>query len=300
MIRINNFSKSYGKIKAVDNLSLEVRQGEIFGLIGPDGAGKTTLMRSICTLLKPDSGEIWVNKINALQDISAVRNTLGYMPQKFSLYQDLSVEQNIDFYANIFEVPANELEARKEKLYHFSRLGDFKARRAGALSGGMKQKLALFCNLIHTPEVLILDEPTFGVDPVSRKEFWDLLRSIRDEGTTIFVSTAYMDEAEQCTRIALMHQGVILALGTPEELIKKYDMPIYNITSPQIREVKEYFAKLRNVKNSQLFGNNLHVVFTSELSSQMIEEIKVTIPFKIDNLERITPTIEDIFIGLMG
>ncbi|MEZ4763313.1 MAG: ABC transporter ATP-binding protein [Calditrichia bacterium] len=206
-IEITNFSKSFGETRAVKNVSLSVKPGELFGLIGPDGAGKTTLMRAICTLLLPDDGQIQVRGMNTREAIADIRAILGYMPQRFSLYQDLSVEQNLRFFADLFNVPAEERAARMKRLYQFSRLGNFNKRLAGQLSGGMKQKLALSCALIHTPEILVLDEPTFGVDPVSRKEFWEILHEIRKEGTTILVSTAYMDEADQCERVALMFNG---------------------------------------------------------------------------------------------
>jgi ABC-2 type transport system ATP-binding protein len=286
-------------VEAVKGVSLSVQKGELFGLIGPDGAGKTTLMRSICTLLNPDEGVIRVNNLETTENIAQIRSILGYMPQRFSLYQDLSVEQNLRFFAELFQVPREERREREEQLYHFSRLGPFKKRLAGALSGGMKQKLALSCALIHTPDILILDEPTYGVDPVSRTEFWDILRQIQQEGTTILVSTAYMDEADQCDRVALFFRGESAAIDTPQALKKNYRYPLFQVEADDLRRLRSYFESLPEVHNIQLFGNTLHVSFKKEPDSQSWERWKNESGQNLKNREPLTPAIEDIFLDII-
>lgn len=298
-IEISNFRKSYGAVEAVKGVSLAVNKGELFGLIGPDGAGKTTLMRSVCTLLNPDEGSIRVNNLETTKQIAEIRSILGYMPQRFSLYQDLSVEQNLRFFADLFQVPMQGRDERVERLYQFSRLGSFKKRLAGALSGGMKQKLALSCALVHTPDILVLDEPTYGVDPVSRMEFWDILRLIQQEGTTILVSTAYMDEADQCDRVALFFEGNIAGMDSPEALKKGYRYPLFQLEAEDLRQLRSYFQTQPEVHNTQLFGDSLHVSFkqmpgSSDWSRWMRESNS-----NLKNYGPITPTIEDVFLDLI-
>ena len=246
-IEVKNFKKNYGTASAVKGISLSVKKGELFGIIGPDGAGKTSLIRAICTLLVPDDGLILVDGMDVTKNVVAIRSMLGYMPQRFSLYQDLSVQQNLQFFADLFQVSEQEKEKQLKKLYQFSRLAPFKDRKAAALSGGMRQKLALSCALIHTPDILVLDEPTFGVDPVSRQEFWDILHLIQDQGTTILVSTAYMDEAELCQRIALINEGKIVGLDSPANLKKEFPFPIYKIAGKKLHLLRDYFNGLKNV-----------------------------------------------------
>ncbi|HDL19456.1 MAG TPA: ABC transporter ATP-binding protein, partial [Bacteroidetes bacterium] len=265
-IKITNFHKNYNSVEAVKGIDLAVNSGELFGIIGPDGAGKTTLTRAVCTLLVPDDGTIFVDGKDVVQNVARIRAILGYMPQRFSLYPDLSVEQNLRFFADLFQVPAQEREERLAKLFRFSRLEPFKKRKAEALSGGMKQKLALSCALIHTPKILVLDEPTLGVDPLSRQEFWQILHKIRDEGSTILVTTSYMDEAEQCDRVALFFKGEIVGLDTPENLKNHYPFPIYKIYGGDLRGLKSFFDTLNTVHTSQLFGDALHVSFAEEPS----------------------------------
>ena len=241
-ISIQNISKSYKKIKAVDNVSFEVNSGELFGLIGPDGAGKTTIFRILTTLLVTDEGKATVADLDVVNDYKTIRNSVGYMPGKFSLYQDLTVEENLTFFATIFGTTIEENYELIEDIY--VQIEPFKNRRAGALSGGMKQKLALCCALIHAPKVLFLDEPTTGVDPVSRKEFWQMLKRLQKKGITILVSTPYMDEASLCDRIALIQNGKVLKIDSPQAITSDYDKVIYDIQSKNthglIHDLKNY------------------------------------------------------------
>ncbi len=298
-IEIKDFSKNYGETEAVKGVSLSVKKGELFGLIGPDGAGKTSLMRSICTLLVPDSGSIIVNGMDVTKNISGIRAILGYMPQRFSLYQDLTVEQNLRFFADLFQVPVQERKQRLEQLYKFSRLKPFKKRKAGALSGGMKQKLALSCALIHTPKIMVLDEPTFGVDPVSRQEFWDILRSIQKQGTTILVSTAYMDEADQCDRVGLFFNGKINATGTPNELRAQFEYQLYKLQGKNLREIRDFFISISAVRNTQLFGDSIHVSFEEKPDETQWKIWQNYTNKNLMNWTSLQPTIEDIFLNLM-
>jgi ABC-2 type transport system ATP-binding protein len=299
-IEIRDFQKSYGDIPAVKGVSLDVKKGELFGLIGPDGAGKTTLIRAICTLLSPDSGTIQVRGRDVIRHVPETRAVLGYMPQRFSLYQDLTVEQNLQFFADLFRVPKVERAKRLETLYKFSRLGPFKKRQAGALSGGMKQKLALSCALIHTPEVLILDEPTFGVDPVSRQEFWEILREIRQEGTTILVSTAYMDEADQCDRVALFFEGEVKGTGSPEELRKLFRFPLFRLEGTNLQELRRFFNELPSVHTTQLFGDALHVAFQQMPSESDWQQWQEQAGQNLSGWKTQQPSIEDVFLDMIG
>ncbi|MCX5801862.1 MAG: ABC transporter ATP-binding protein [Candidatus Eisenbacteria bacterium] len=299
-IEITDFRKRYGPIEAVKGVSLSVRGGELFGLIGPDGAGKTTLMRAICTLLVPDRGTILVQGRDVTRETMAVRALLGYMPQRFSLYQDLSVEQNLRFFADLFGVRHAEREQRTEQLYRFSRLAPFKKRKAGALSGGMKQKLALSCALIHTPEVLILDEPTTGVDPVSRQEFWEILRSIQGGGTTIFVSTAYLEEADECDRVALMHEGEIGTVGPPKEVRAAFRWPLYQVTGKDVRALRHFLGALPQARGTQLFGDTVHVVFEREPTGSEWQQWQHDSRGNLERWDNQAPSMEDVFFELIG
>jgi ABC-2 type transport system ATP-binding protein len=296
---VENVRKSYGKVEAVRGISFSAAKGELFGLIGPDGAGKTTLMRAMCTLIEPDEGRIVMDGMDASADFMKVRADLGYMPQRFSLYQDLSVEQNMKFFADLFGVPAGERERHLKELFRFSRMEPFRKRRASQLSGGMKQKLALSCSLIHRPSILVLDEPTYGVDPISRKEFWDLLRSIGAGGTTIIVSTAYMDEADLCDRVALMHEGRIMAMGAPGDLKKAFRYPLYRITGPDPRGLREFFRGLPGIHATQLFGDSIHASFEEDPQESSWARWRDLAGGRFDPPERQDPSIEDVFLDLI-
>jgi ABC-type multidrug transport system ATPase subunit len=299
IITIENFSKSYGKIQAVDKLSLAITSGELFGLIGPDGAGKTTTMRTLCTLLPLEEGQMRIANFDVGRDIASIRGILGYMPQRFSLYPDLSVEQNLLFFADLFGVPKSEKIKRLPQLYHFSKLEPFKNRLAKQLSGGMKQKLALSCTLIHTPQVLILDEPTTGVDPVSRREFWQILQQLRNDGVTILVSTPYMDEALLCNRVAFMHKGKLLALDDPRRMTKHFPYALYEVLTPNPQLLVPYFRNEKPCKSVQVFGDRLHVSFEAPLAGTMINSLVQSAPHTIVDMRQIEPGIEDTFMVLM-
>ncbi|MCC6461133.1 MAG: ABC transporter ATP-binding protein [Saprospiraceae bacterium] len=255
-ISVQQISKAYGALQAVREVSFEVQAGEIFGLIGPDGAGKTTLFRILTSLLLPDGGKASVDGLDVVRDYRALRQRIGYMPGRFSLYQDLSVEENLGFFANVFGAHIRDNYELIRDIY--VQLEPFKDRRAGALSGGMKQKLALCCALIHRPRVLFLDEPGTGVDPVSRKEFWDMLRRLRRAEITILVSTAYMDEAELCDRVALMQKGEILAIDTPQGITRSYRRPLFAVRSADMYRL---IRELRSLEGADCyaFGEFAHL-----------------------------------------
>ena len=257
-IDIQNLTKRYGKLVALDHVSLSVPEGSLFGLIGPDGAGKTTLYQILTTLLSPDEGSATVAGLDVVKDYRKLRTEIGYMPERFSLYPDLTVRENLHFFAALFGVDVKDNFDLIAPI--FSQLEKFPNRRAGALSGGMKQKLALSCALIHRPKVLLLDEPTTGVDAVSRSEFWDMLATLKAQGITILVSTSYMDEAERCERIALLHQGKILDVNTPAGLIENMDKNLYNASATRMYPLLEALRTLPGVKDCYTFGATLHVV----------------------------------------
>jgi len=299
IISIKNFSKSFGTTKAVDSLDLEVEKGELFGLIGPDGAGKTTTIRTLVTLITPDSGEIFVNNLDVKKDVRKIRSITGYMPQRFSLYPDLSVNQNLVFFANLFDVPKREIARRKKRLFQFSNLEPFAGRLAGQLSGGMKQKLALSCTLIHNPVVLILDEPTTGVDPVSRNEFWTILKELKKEGVTILVSTPYMDEAIKCDRVAIMHEGMVLARGKPETMTASFQNRIYKLTGQDLIGHINSIALIPGILSVQSFGDSLHLTLPDNQAKEDIRGKIQNILGRSFQMEPVEPSLEDLFIALI-
>ncbi len=279
---VNNISKSYKRKIALRNICFEVEKGELFGVIGPDGAGKTSLFRIMTTLILADQGKVKIEGYDVVKDYKKIRNIIGYMPGRFSLYQDLTVRENIEFFAAVFNTTVEENYHLVKDIY--SHIEPFEKRKAGALSGGMKQKLALSCALIHKPEVLFLDEPTTGVDPISRKEFWSMLKDLQDRGITIVVSTPYMDEATLCDRIALINEGEFMDINTPKELIKKFPKKLFSITSDNLTNLMRNLREDPNVESCFSFGHRLHVTLNDETKNEGYKEIE--------------PSIEDCFMRL--
>lgn len=299
-IIIDSISKWYNKkkVQALDNISLRVNTGELFGLIGPDGAGKTTLIRILTTLLLADEGTAQVEDWDVVKDYRKIRANVGYMPGRFSLYQDLSVLENMQFFATIF---GTTIEANYDLVKEiYSQIEPFKHRKAGKLSGGMKQKLALSCALIHKPKVLFLDEPTTGVDPVSRKEFWDMLQRLKAKGITIFVSTPYMDEALLCDRIALIQKGQLLGIDTPENIVKNYDKPLVAIRSKNMYQLLLDLRQFEATHTAFPFGEYVHLATLEPIDEKQIERFLKEKGHRDINMHPITATIEDCFMELMG
>ena len=297
MIEFNNISKNYDTVLAVEHINLKVEPGELFGLIGPDGAGKTTLIRMLTTLLLADEGNILFSGKDVVEDYHYVRNNVGYMPGTFSLYQDLSVEENLNFFATAFNTAVKENYYLIEPIY--VQLEPFKKRRAGALSGGMKQKLALCCALIHKPEILVLDEPTTGVDAVSRKEFWEMLKRLKADGLTIFVSTPYMDEAAMCDRVALIQDGHIMDTDTPQGIIDKFDSTLLALTGKYKQSTVDLLRSLEQVRNAFPFGDSIHITLEDGAGGAEIENILKEETVAYERLEPVPPVIEDCFMDLM-
>src|SRR5918993_2347638 len=296
---VNNLSKVYGKekIQAVESVSFSVGKGELFGLIGPDGAGKTSIFRMLTTLLLPDSGNATVDGFDIVKDYKKIRNTVGYMPGKFSLYQDLTIEENLNFFATVFGTSIEENYHLIKDIY--VQIERFKDRRAGKLSGGMKQKLALCCALIHKPSVLFLDEPTTGVDPVSRKEFWEMLKRLKAEGITIVVSTPYMDEATMCDRIALIQTGKILSIDTPENVVKSYPDKLYAVKADNMYNLLKRLASYQNTINSYAYGEYAHASLTNGTRVQDVATFLRDGGLQDIQVLETQPTIEDCFIKLL-
>ncbi|ABB33672.1 ABC transporter related protein [Geobacter metallireducens RCH3] len=299
VIRTDNLTKGFGPLTAVDGLTLEIGKGELFGLVGPDGAGKTTTMRLLTAIMEPSSGEAWVAGHSVRTEGERIKERIGYMSQRFGLYEELTVMENITFYADLYEVPKRERPPRFERLLGFSNLTPFRDRLAGKLSGGMKQKLGLACALIHTPEILFLDEPTNGVDPVSRRDFWRILYDLLKEGITIFVSTAYLDEAERCTRVGLMHRGRILVDDTPARIKGSLGFPMVELWTGEARLAEEIVRGTDGVRSVSIYGDKLHV----SLERSGIEEL-VAGRLKGEGIEvkghrPILPSLEDVFIAMV-
>ncbi|NMD00970.1 MAG: ABC transporter ATP-binding protein [Bacteroidales bacterium] len=291
-IKVQNITKSYGEVKALQGIDLSVNQGEIFGLIGPDGAGKTSLIRILTTLILPDAGDAFVMDKHVVRDYNKIRKIVGYMPQRFSLYMDLSVEENLQFYAEIFGTTISDNYSLIEPIY--KQIEPFKTRKAAQLSGGMKQKLALSCALIHKPEVLFLDEPTTGVDAVSRVEFWEMLHEYKKAGITVFVSTPYMDEALQCDQLAFIKNGTILSVSKPEEVLKKYPFNIFKINAEDILPLINLLKEKLPGAIITRFGTSLHC----SVSKSEIEIREIIQTFSNAQITPIKPTIEDCFLWL--
>jgi ABC-2 type transport system ATP-binding protein len=300
-VTVNNVTKTYGKEKkvAVDDISFSVDKGELFGLIGPDGAGKTSIFRILTTLLLAEKGTATVDGLDVVKDYKQIRSNVGYMPGKFSLYQDLSVEENLNFFATVFGTSIEENYELIKDIY--VQIAPFKDRRAGKLSGGMKQKLALCCALIHKPTVLFLDEPTTGVDPVSRKEFWEMLKRLKEQQITIIVSTPYMDEASLCDRIALMQNGKILSIDSPEVIINSYNMNLYKIKSAKMFRLLNDLNAHVNTFSCYTFGEYLHLSLKhddEQNRTMLLNDLKTGGHRDIE-MSEVIPTIEDCFIKLL-
>jgi ABC-2 type transport system ATP-binding protein len=294
-----DLSRAFGPVRAVASLSLCVPQGQIYGLVGPDGAGKTTALRLLCGALRPDSGRATVMGLDVARNPEGVRRRIGYMPQRFSLYGDLTVLENLRFFAEVYGVPRAAHPALLERLLAFSRLGPFQHRRTEALSGGMKQKLALACALIHRPDVLLLDEPTTGVDPVSRREFWDILRdAVVQNGMTVLVSTPYMDEADRCHTVGFMRAGALMAAGTPRELQALVPGVVLEVQVRPYHAAQERLRALPGVHSVQLFGDRLHVIADAPLPEATLRDHLAGGEVSLISVRRIQPTMEEVFVYL--
>lgn len=296
-IEINGLTKCYGKVTALDGVSFDVRQGELFGLIGPDGAGKTTLFRLLTTLLNPDNGTATVDGMDIVAEYKQIREVVGYMPGRFSLYPDLSVEENIAFFAALFGVRVEDNYDLIAPIY--KQIEPFRTRRAGKLSGGMKQKLALCCALIHRPSVLFLDEPTTGVDAVSRSEFWDMLAELKSKGISMLVSTPYMDEASRCDRIALINEGHILGIDTPQGIVAGFDEPLYAVSSKEMFGLLIEVRRTRGVKECYPFGEAHHMVTERGFDTARFADELTGLGFRNVVVRPVEAGIEDVFIKLM-
>ena len=298
VVEVKNISKSFKDTLALDNISFEVEKGEIFGFIGPDGAGKTTLFRILATLLIPEKGSAKVLGFDIIKDYKKIRHSVGYMAGRFSLYQDLTVEENLKFYATIFGTTIEKNYDLIKDIYIL--LEPFKKRKAGKLSGGMKQKLALSCALIHKPDLLFLDDPTTGVDPVSRNEFWDMLDKLKKQGITVLVSTPYMNEASLCDRVALMQKGKTLEINSPHNIVNEFRKPLYSIRAGNMYELRQKLSNYKFLDSIQPFGENFHYTdkrneFDRDEIRKYLEENGLTNIF----IEPVKPDIEDCFMALM-
>jgi len=299
-ILADGLTKSFPAVRAVDHLSFDVRSREIFGLVGPDGAGKTTTLRMLAGILPPDGGKATVAGADVVREPEAAKHSLSYMPQRFGLYEDLTVDENIRFYADLFGVKKDEREQRSTELLRAAGMSEFRKRLAGKLSGGMKQKLGLVCALIHRPKVILLDEPTTGVDPVSRRDFWRILYELIAEGVAILTSTAYLDEAERCHRVALLHQGKLLFCDTPANLKSKLGKAVLSIPSPEPRRVRNALEGTEGISSLMLTGDGIHVVVDDarRISDFQTRLKNANVPF--DSINRVTPSIEDLFVDAVS
>ena len=296
-VSVRGLTRKFGALTAVDALTFDVPAGSLFGLVGPDGAGKTTTLRMLAGVLRPTAGDAEILGVSVVKDPEAVKHHSAYMAQRFGLYPDLTVRENIDFYADLYRVPKAERPARLERLYRFSALGPFEHRRAGQLSGGMRQKLSLCCALIHTPEVLLLDEPTFGVDPISRRDLWLILHEMVASGVTVVVSTAYMDEAERCDRVALLDKGRVIALDTPEALQASLPVTVVAVRTSDPRRAAAVLAAVPCVARASLFGDVVHAsIVDPEHDCPEAEAALAAAGITVLERQEIVPGLEDVFI----
>jgi len=300
VIEMHSLSKRFKKVTAVEGLNLSIRRGEIFGLLGPDGAGKTTTIRMLCAIMDPSEGSARVAGFDTVKEPEEIKKRIGYMAQQFSLYGDLTVLENLVFFADIFEVNRQERDERIARLLEFARLTEFKKRRASHLSGGMQKKLALACTLIHRPEIIFLDEPTTGVDPVSRREFWDILTELHLEGVTLFVSTPYMDEAERCSRVGLMFEGDIIVCDTPEQIKGLVEGELLELQPDRLREASRMIEDLAGVLEVQTYGDLVHVfVDDAARRAPMIQQALAGAGIAVEGLRQTRPRMEEAFISLI-
>jgi len=300
-IETRNLTKRFKNVTAVENLTLTVFRGEIFGLVGPDGAGKTTTMRMLASIMVPTEGWAKVGGHDVVKEAEVVKKIIGYMPQHFALYGDLSVLENLNFFADIFEVKGRERKKRIERLLAFARLTEFRSRRAAHLSGGMQKKLALACALIHHPQVLLLDEPTTGVDPVSRREFWDLITELHLAGTTIFVSTPYMDEAERCSRVGLMYQGRLIICDEPAKVKAMVQGELLEVRPSDMQKARRLLNGAEGVLEVQTYGDLLHI-FVDD-AAQRLKEVQRALEMggvRVLGIKKTRPKMEDAFISLIS
>jgi ABC-2 type transport system ATP-binding protein len=300
IIVVQDLAKRFAGGFGIDGMSFECARGEIFGFVGPDGAGKTTIMRLLGGVMTPDGGSIRIDGVDVIADPETAKRRISYMPQRFGLYEDLTVDENIEFFAELFEVDRKRRDERAERLLTASGMTPFRKRRAGRLSGGMKQKLGLTCSLIHTPGVLLLDEPTAGVDPVSRRDFWRILYGLREEGVTIALATSYLDEAERCTRLGLLHEGRMLHCDTPSALKKLMPGELLSLTSPQARAAREAVAGLEGVRAALLVGDSVHIVVDdARARTGALDRALAAAGIADRRLEPLAPSIEDLFSSLL-
>ncbi len=298
IVQTENLTRRFGKLTAVDRLNLEVGEGEIFGLVGPDGAGKTTTLRLLTGLLDPTEGQVFVAGCDVQRESGRIKESIGYMAQRFGLYVDLTVQENMDFYADLFGIEGAERNALAGRLLKMTRMEPFLERPAAKLSGGMKQKLALMCALLHRPRVLFLDEPTNGVDPVSRRDFWTILYQLVKEGMTVVVTTAYLDEAERCNRVGLMHEGRLIRCDAPDALMRQFDLPCFEVQVPDLRRGKEFLERRSGILSVEPAGASLHLfLYPEETSSETLEEALRSAGLGPVSLRPIDPSLEDVFIA---
>jgi len=296
-IRVEGLTRRFGALTAVDHLSFAAGRGELFGLVGPDGAGKTTTLRMLAGVMRPTEGDAFIGGVSVAREPEEVKHHIAYMSQRFGLYADLTVMENLDFYADLYCVPKSERPQRLERLFQFSNLGPFKDRLAGQLSGGMKQKLGLSCALVHQPEVLLLDEPTFGVDPISRRDLWLIVHEMVAQGVTVVVSTAYMDEAERFDRLVMMNQGRALDLDTPEALQGRFEGELLAVRVARAREAQAVVRRHASVRQATVFGEMLHLAVRShETDAASVRALLEESGFAVESVSRIEPSMEDVFI----
>jgi ABC-2 type transport system ATP-binding protein len=300
IIRAVDLTRSFGDLVAVDHLNIEVTRGEIFGLVGPDGAGKTTTLRLLCGLLDPTEGEAWVAGYNVARELDAVKDRIGYMAQRFGLYNDLTVDENMTFYADLFGLSKIERGPLMQQLLRMTRMDPFRKRQAGKLSGGMKQKLALMCTLLHHPQILFLDEPTNGVDPVSRRDFWAILYQLVRDGLTVFVTTAYLDEAERCNRVGLMNEGRMIRCESPKALKLTLEEKCYEVESSDQRAARAFLQSQPGVFSVEPYGAKLHLFLAQGgLSPEALRAALAAKGIPVGEFREIVPSLEDVFIGLV-